>query len=679
MADDTERLIVLVEARMTQLEREMKKASRVTGTEFTRMERRGKQAADRIESTMGGMATRVGSIFKNFGAGLLAGVAAGGISGIVAGFGSVAKGIAEIGDQAKLAGLSMQAFQEWKAVAEANRIPVDAMADAFKELSIRADEFATNGGGGAAEAFQRLGLTPAEVKAKLADPSRFMLELIDRTQRLRNVAAGNRIFDELFGGQGGERYVALIEQGSTGIRATIDQAHRLGNVLSDDVITRAAEIDRQFKIATTTVSTALKGAIIDAVTALQDFIDRFNGFEARRDASLDEDLAALGRERLEIETKIAEIRSRGDGMAGDGILGTSIGDSGALGAIADHERRMEAIAAEEKMITDVLEARRKLRETPAPTSVSIPAGPIVPVTPPSPRSASRSNAVSEIERERQAVSQLIAELERELSLIGASDLEREISNQLRRAGAAATDQEKANIAALITAIQAEEAAQRKATDAKAEFAQLAQGALSGFAQDLLSGATAGQAFGNMINRLAAQLVDLAIQLAIIKPLMKIFGFAGGGFVSADPWAGMRLAGGGHVRGPGTSTSDSIPAMLSDGEYVVRAAAVRAIGVRTLDAINTGQVPAYASGGIHGDAPSFANDNRPRSANDNAPPAVTINAPITVDGSAGTPEQNDDLARKMAKEFEGMARVVIADEMRKAGRPGNIANSRGYGR
>ncbi len=43
--------------------------------------------------------------------------------------------------------------------------------------------------------------------------------------------------------------------------------------------------------------------------------------------------------------------------------------------------------------------------------------------------------------------------------------------------------------------------------------------------------------------------------------------------------------GGMIRGAGTSTSDSISARLSDGEYVVNAAAVRNVGVDTLDDIN----------------------------------------------------------------------------------------------
>ena len=43
--------------------------------------------------------------------------------------------------------------------------------------------------------------------------------------------------------------------------------------------------------------------------------------------------------------------------------------------------------------------------------------------------------------------------------------------------------------------------------------------------------------------------------------------------------------GGPVHGPGTATSDSIPAYLSDGEYVVRAAAVDHYGVDTMNLIN----------------------------------------------------------------------------------------------
>jgi hypothetical protein len=43
--------------------------------------------------------------------------------------------------------------------------------------------------------------------------------------------------------------------------------------------------------------------------------------------------------------------------------------------------------------------------------------------------------------------------------------------------------------------------------------------------------------------------------------------------------------GGYISGPGTGTSDSIPAMLSNGEYVINAKSVASVGIPTLDNIN----------------------------------------------------------------------------------------------
>ncbi len=52
-----------------------------------------------------------------------------------------------------------------------------------------------------------------------------------------------------------------------------------------------------------------------------------------------------------------------------------------------------------------------------------------------------------------------------------------------------------------------------------------------------------------------------------------------------------FADGGRISGAGTSISDSIMAMLSDGEYIIRNSSVDNVGVNTLDYINnTGQLP-----------------------------------------------------------------------------------------
>ena len=74
----------------------------------------------------------------------------------------------------------------------------------------------------------------------------------------------------------------------------------------------------------------------------------------------------------------------------------------------------------------------------------------------------------------------------------------------------------------------------------------------------------------------------------------------GASVSSDVPDLPQFATGGYIRGPGTGTSDSIPALLSNGEYVIRAAAVRKLGLPNLDWINKGlPIPRFADGGMVG--------------------------------------------------------------------------------
>ena len=71
--------------------------------------------------------------------------------------------------------------------------------------------------------------------------------------------------------------------------------------------------------------------------------------------------------------------------------------------------------------------------------------------------------------------------------------------------------------------------------------------------------------------------------------------AAGGTTDSEPLPAF--ASGGHIKGSGTGTSDSILARLSNGEYVVRAAAVRKYGLQTLHEMNNMRLPKFAGGGL----------------------------------------------------------------------------------
>ncbi len=63
-------------------------------------------------------------------------------------------------------------------------------------------------------------------------------------------------------------------------------------------------------------------------------------------------------------------------------------------------------------------------------------------------------------------------------------------------------------------------------------------------------------------------------------------------------AALKFNSGGHVDGPGTETSDSIPARLSKNEYVIKASSAKKLGPNALDYINEyGAIPpGYKAGG-----------------------------------------------------------------------------------
>ncbi|MFC0920850.1 tape measure protein [Pasteurella multocida] len=115
-----------------------------------------------------------------------------------------------------------------------------------------------------------------------------------------------------------------------------------------------------------------------------------------------------------------------------------------------------------------------------------------------------------------------------------------------------------------------------------------QSSLMGLAQGTM---TLRDAIKNLALTIVNSMVQIAAQQLAMQATSAIGGLFGavGGVVTA--------ATGGYITGPGTGTSDSIPARLSNGEYVIRAASVSRYGVDFLHAINRGQLRKYSTGGL----------------------------------------------------------------------------------
>lgn len=197
------------------------------------------------------------------------------------------------------------------------------------------------------------------------------------------------------------------------------------------------------------------------------------------------------------------------------------------------------------------------------------------------------------------------------------------------------------------------------------FGQQFTGALSG----LLTGTTTLE---GAVRSLINSLIDATLQAALLGkgPLAGLFGGGSGLFGAIFGFAD------GGWTGPGGKYQPA--GVVHRGEYVMSQEATKRLGVRNLDQLHEAARRGFAKGGYvsGGSAPSqIARQIHGENGPSGGAPAIEINAPITVNGSAGTPEQNADLAKKMRKEMEGTMRGVIVSEIQKQMKPGNMLSGR----
>ena len=166
------------------------------------------------------------------------------------------------------------------------------------------------------------------------------------------------------------------------------------------------------------------------------------------------------------------------------------------------------------------------------------------------------------------------------------------------------------------------------------YAQSVAGGFGSAVDDMLSGSkTFGEAMASMLRDIIRNVAQTAAQFLMLVGILSAFGVKNAGNVAVRMMFGIdagsmgkgntisagtgvldklpAAATGGYISGAGTSTSDSIPAMLSNGEYVVQASAVRKIGLPALNAINQGR--GFADGGLIGAVP-VASNTQPASSN-----------------------------------------------------------------
>jgi len=132
-------------------------------------------------------------------------------------------------------------------------------------------------------------------------------------------------------------------------------------------------------------------------------------------------------------------------------------------------------------------------------------------------------------------------------------------------------------------------------------------------------------------------------------------FAEGGQAIADGFKRMS----GRIFGPGTETSDSVPALLSHGEFVVRAASVRKFGEGFFAALNAGfvphalpNIPRFAAGGAVANAVAQATMVNGSSS---TPARDVVDLRFHVGGRQHSVQSSRDTAMQLASALRELSR------------------------
>jgi len=147
--------------------------------------------------------------------------------------------------------------------------------------------------------------------------------------------------------------------------------------------------------------------------------------------------------------------------------------------------------------------------------------------------------------------------------------------------------------------------------------------------------------------------------------------------------------GGEIRkfaGGGGNNQDDVPALLMDGEFVLRKDAVKLYGKRFLDDLNTGRIKKLADGGAVGS--SFPGDKNSSGGSSTVTATNNINITLNIDKNGKNTEQNDnmsnsnsaqnqkeenDKAKELADKIKNQVFKVITDQQR----PGGLLSSDVY--
>ncbi len=317
MADEQEKLVVAVEARVTSFERDLarvtagldktRRSHYALSQEVKRGNREMQTAFQQLSNTMGagGLLGGARGLLGLTGLGGLVGAA--GIGAALQGAKAIISAVADLADEAESLQLSTDTIQAFKVLGEEAGVGGEKAAQALQKFT-QASEEAARGEGALIEALRRYAPAAAEqFRAAEGQEARLRALAVAFTS-VEDAAQRAEIGAAAFGARGGGKLAAGIAAANGQIDVYIQKLKDSGQILDEEAIKKADELDIAFARVARTIDGQLKTAIVGVAAVLKAMADSATRpLVTQLSATVDENLAAVEHDLERLQTELSNL------------------------------------------------------------------------------------------------------------------------------------------------------------------------------------------------------------------------------------------------------------------------------------------------------------------------------------------------------------------------------------
>ncbi|WP_163269665.1 hypothetical protein [Chelativorans alearense] len=264
MADDMQRLVVSLEARVNQFDKALAKAN---GT----ANRRARAIESRFQIMNNKVSAQLTGIGRSFVGAFAGGIFAGGAAGLVRTVRGVASELSEMGKQMDRVGLSAKVFQELQFGFGLAGVATNEFNVGMEQFTKRIAE-AEAKGGTLADILEANGLAIRDANGEIKSSDILLRQYADLVKNAASEQERMLLATEAFG-RGGASFVNALKDGAAGFDEMALRAAEAGGTIDEELIRKAEELDDKFEIAFRNFEINAKKAILNVVPILETLDD----------------------------------------------------------------------------------------------------------------------------------------------------------------------------------------------------------------------------------------------------------------------------------------------------------------------------------------------------------------------------------------------------------------------